>query len=398
MKINKTILAGALALGVVSLAEAGTVYITGSTAMRGAVRTALLTAAPANKVFNGVPAYTAWEGDDGSHVTAGASANWMAFVGNDLSGNPLTIQCHWSGSEAGIKDVAQSLNADFLSAAGSDGGDHFTNVPSGANLISQPVDLALGDNSQAFSLNKTPTLFTNKFVGVITFKWVRNNGLWTGTNVSAAQIKQAFSGACPRAQFDGDSTHTLDYVYVSGRDKFSGTRVNAFGDSGFGIGSLPTQIEIDKATGDMIEVGGLGSGIYSGDYGWDSGGLLANSLGVATTNKTDQVNGGTGYSAIAYLSNGDATTAIAAGAKELTYNGVTFNRNNIIEGTYSMWGNAFMFQRQTPVAGAQAQAVYTGLAINGGIDAAISATGASQIRVGDMHSTRSGPNGVPIHN
>src|SRR5262245_23302951 len=95
MKMTKIILAGALGLGFLSNLDAATVYMTGSTAMRGIVYTALNTAAA---VFDAAPTFA---GRDGS---AANGCNFMTFSGN-ISGAPITVKCHWSGSEAGIKDV-----------------------------------------------------------------------------------------------------------------------------------------------------------------------------------------------------------------------------------------------------------------------------------------------------
>ena len=382
MKINRTILAAALGLSIAGASQAGTVYLTGSTAARSTVQLALQTA---GIVFNAAPTFTAYESD-----------NYMAFVGNDLHGNPLTVECHWSGSEAGIKDIALGQNGTFLAVADFNGVDNGATEPPSPTVTAQ-VDLGMGDNAQGFSRNKTPLITTNAQVGIITFAWVRNPGLWTGTNVSSSQIIQALSGFAPRSVFDGNAADVNDFVYVSGRDAFSGTRVNTFGDSGYGILTPPMQIEVDKTTGNLQSDTDLNgnAGVFFGDIGFSSGGTLAGTLGVSTVGKSDaQANGGTGgYSVIAYLSRGDATTAIGNGAVECTYNGVSFSRSGIIEGNYSFWGYEFIFQRNG--ASAQAQAAYTGLKT--GIGSVAGHTSLKFIPSGDMDCQRSGPNGGIQH-
>src|SRR5215831_18650188 len=105
MKINRTVLASALALSAVSYCSAGTIYMTGSTAMRGIVFNTL---SAAGAVFSAAPAITLYEG-------GGSSANYMAFSGTLVGGSGTTvIQCHWSGSEAGIADVAVPRNSTFI--------------------------------------------------------------------------------------------------------------------------------------------------------------------------------------------------------------------------------------------------------------------------------------------
>ncbi|HEX4265942.1 MAG TPA: hypothetical protein VH597_16530 [Verrucomicrobiae bacterium] len=382
MKINRTILATVLGLSVAGASQAGTVYLTGSTAARGTVQLALNTA---GIVFQSAPTFTGYEGD-----------NYMGFVGNDLSGNPLTVKCHWSGSEAGIKDVALAQSSSFIADSALNASENGSAEPAATETAT--VDLGMADNAQSFSRTKTPVVNTNAQVGVITFAWVRNNGLWQGTNVSSSQIKQALAGFAPRSVFSGNPADKNDYVYVSGRDFSSGTRVNAYGDTGFGILTPPSQIEIDTASGNLksdTDINGA-AGVFFGDIGWPSGGTLANTLGVSTSGKDDSQalgDGTTGYSVIAYLSRGDANTAITAGGKECTYNGVSFSRNGIIEGNYTFWGYEFIFQRSG--AGAQAQAAYAGLKT--GVPTAAGHTSASLIPVNDMDCTRSGPNGGVAH-
>jgi len=149
MKLNRTILAGALSVGVATLAQAGTIYMTGSTAMRGIVYATML--AP-GAVFTAAPTTTLFEG-------GGSGANYMAFSGTLVGGSGTTIiQCHWSGSEGGIKDVATGASEQFMDPSLMDGTDHGTNSPS--LFVSSSADLAMADNAQAFSRTKTPTLTT----------------------------------------------------------------------------------------------------------------------------------------------------------------------------------------------------------------------------------------------
>ncbi len=380
MKINKFIVAATLGLGVVSASDAGTVYMTGSTAMRSTVYSAII--AP-GVVFTAAPTTTLFEG-------GGSGANYMAFTGTLVGGaGSTTIQCHWSGSEGGIGDVATGALETFIDPALLDGTDHGAVAP--ATTITHAADLGMADNSQAYSRTKTPVLTAGTPVGVITFKWVRNNGLWTGTNVTSSMIRQALGGFCPRAVFSGNAADVNDYVYVSGRDNMSGTRVNQFGDSGFGIFTIPNQIEMNNS-GVMQDLDGAGT--YAGDFGFTSGGTLAKTMGANTTAASDLWNGVTGYSVIAFMSKGDADAALAVGAKELTYNGVAFSPENIKEGTYTGWGNEYIYRANG--AGTEAQSIYSKLGATTGINAYCD--GVKAIKLTDMHTVRSGPTGDPAHN
>ena len=388
MKINKFAMAVALGLGLAGVCNAGTVYLTGSTAMRGIV---YATIRNAGTVFQAVPTTTLYQGGTTGN-NAGNGANYMAFSGTLVGGSGTTIiQCHWTGSEGGIVDVASNtvVQNTFMDPSLMDGADHGTNVP--ATTVSANVNLAMADNAQAFSRTKKPTLTTGSEVGIITFKWVRNPGKWTGTNVTDSQIRQALGGLCPLAVFTGNAADNNSFVYVSGRDNQSGTRVNAFGDSGFGILTIPTQIEMNSS-GVMQSVGG----VFGGDIGYSSGGTLAGTLGGNTTAATDQVNGGTGYSVIAYLSVGDAATAITAGATELTYDGVTFSPAAVKEGTYTFWGNEYIYQANNVAGGSEANKVFGFLSATTGINTFCD--GVKAIKLTDMNCTRTGPNSDPSHN
>jgi hypothetical protein len=379
MKLKEIILASAFMLGAVSLCEAGTIYLTGSTAMRSSIFTTIRTA---GSVFTAVPTTTTYEGSSAS------GANYMVFSGTLVGGSGTTvIKCHWSGSEGGIRDVASSASELFVDDSIVDGANHTT---SPGTTISHNVDLAMADNSQAFSRTKVPALTTGTNVAVITFTWVRNPGLWTGTNITDAMIRKALQGACKRAVFSGNVSDTNDFVYVSGRDNQSGTRVNQFGESGFGIFSFPNQIEMDSS-GNMLDLDPP-NGTYAGDFGFSSGGTLAGTLGANTTAKPDLFNSGSGYSVIAFLSRGDANTAIANGAIELTANGVAQNSANVKEGTYMYWGNEYIYQRNG--VSSEAQSVYNRMVISIPTDV----NGLTAIKLSDMHCVRNGPTTDSDHN
>jgi hypothetical protein len=388
MKINKFAMAAALGLGIAGVCNAGTVYLTGSTSMRSVVYNTII--AP-GAVFTAAPVTTVYQGGTTGN-NAGSGANYMAFSGTLVGGSGTTIiQCHWTGSEGGIGDVTSNtvVQNTFMDPSLMDGADHGTNSP--ALTVSDYVNLAMADSSQAFSRTKTPKLTTGAEVAVITFKWVRNPGKWTGTNVTDSEIRQALGGFCPLAVFSGNAADTTSYVYVSGRDNQSGTRVNTFGDSGFGIFTTPVQIEMNSS-GIMQLV----NGSYGGDFGFSSGGTLAGTLGANTTAATDSLNGGAGYSVIGYLGYNDANKAIGLGAVELTYDGVPFSTAAVKEGTYTFWGNEYVYQANNVLAGSEPNKVYKSLAATTGINAYCD--GLNSIKLTDMHSTRSGPNSDPSHN
>jgi hypothetical protein len=379
--LSKSIIAAVLGLSISSVSHAGVVYLTGSTAARANVFQCLSTA---GAVFTAAPTITTYAGSSASGST------FMAFSGTLVGGSGTTIiDCDWSGSEAGYKDVATGTSETFIDPTSLNGLNNGTAAPSAT--VSHTVDVAMADNAQAYSRTTSPTVAT-KPVGVITFKWVRNPGLWTGANVTDSMIQNALNGFAPRALFDGNSAHVNDEVYVTGRDNSSGTRVNTYGDSGFGIFTVPNQIEINGTTGAMIDL--TGGGVFEGDFGFSSGGTLAKTMGANTTAASDQITGSTGFSVIAYLGYNDAVTAIGAGATELTYDGVAFSPTAVEQGQYTFWGNEFV--SHSPTADAEAVSTWTLLGATTGVTAF--GDGNALISLSAMQASRSGPNSAPSHN
>jgi len=398
MKLNKTMIAVALGLSVASLSSAETIYLTGSTAMRSTIYAELTNA---GTVFQSQPVFTGWGGKAGGDT-------YMAFYGilNGGSGN-TTINCFWSGSEAGLLAVASNtvtaLEPNFMDQSlvqTSSSVDNSAGTPT--TLTPEPANLCMADNAQSFSRTTVPSLSGTE-VGVITFKWVRNPGTWTGTNVTDSQILQALTGQGPglggakQAVFDGNAADTNNYVYVCGRDTSSGTRVNALGDCGYGILTPVNQIELSGGVMQILATSTNRFGVittnYCGNFGFSSGGTLAGTLGSPTTGSSDLVHTNlTGFSVIAYLGTSDATTATNDGATQLTYDGIPFSTNNIMEGTYSFWGNEYIYPALNDDA--TALQVYSLISTN----TPAFCDGSIAIALPAMHSTRGGPTTFPVHN
>jgi hypothetical protein len=385
MKIKTLVITGALSLGLVNLASAvDYVYVTGSTAMRGIVYHTFF---DGNNVFDAAPSFVGFQGSSAS------GCNFMVFS-NTIASTPTIVKCHWSGSEAGIADVSSAAQESFLADTVVLDGSFSTGTPSGSQLITNGVDLAFADNTLLFSQNPGSTA-VQAFVGVIPFTFVRGtNSLPAAAavnNITDQQFRALIKGGQKLALLTGNVTDTANYAYISGRDSLSGTRANTYGITGFGIKASPQQIELDN-TGNMINLDGAGS--YSGDYGFSSGGTLAGTLGKDTANSADQVHTGrTGFVTIAYLGRSDANTAIGVGGVELTYNGVSYSSNNIVEGKYALWGNEQVLKRagvSTPGA-----TVWTKLSSATGVPA--KCDGVTAFSSVQMHAQRTGPTTDPSH-
>ena len=349
MKINKYLMAGVLGLSLAGVSKADEIYVAGSSAARAAFFTACTNP---GVVFQSAPVVYS--------VGAPASgAQYMAFQGTLVGGSGSTvINCNFAGSEAGIVAVAKipAVETAFIDNA------NFTGTPNtgiASATATHIADMAMADNVQDDSPTGASTVtgmaaLTGKLVGIVPFYWVRNNGSYTGNNITSSQIRQALAGGAKLAVFTGNPADVNNYVYVAGRASSSGTRVNAFGDSGFGAATSPKQIELDTnsaTAGNMLsstyKVGTKTLTRYSGDWGRGAADI-ALVFGANTTTLADKVNTGkTGYGALAYLGVSDEATAVGNGAVALTYNGVPFSLNNITEGTYTFWGNEYLYLNPT---------------------------------------------------
>jgi hypothetical protein len=354
------------------------IYLTGSTAARSIVYNTIING---STVFDAAPTVVV----QGGKTLSGA--NYMNFHGN-LGGNDTILKCHWSGSEGGIADLVGGTQL-FLT-------DTATTLLDGTSpdaTVSSPVDLAMADNAKNYSRNPNVAATGTK-VGIIAFKWVAEKGSAAGlTGVTDQSIRAAFAGTAKLALFTGNAADTTR-VFITGRDNASGTRVNAFGTCGFGIFSAPSQLQVN-ADGSMVDQGG---GTYLGDYGFSGGGSVATQMGYDLSQATSKDvaplgDGVSHFSVIAYLGVGDATTAVANGGRELTYNGIPFSLTAIQEGRYNFWGNEYIYKKNTGLS-TQASTVYTKLST--GIPA--NADNNVLISLSSMHCTRNGPTSDPAHN
>jgi hypothetical protein len=386
MKIKSTLLSLGLGLASAGLAGAATtnyVYMTGSTAARNAVYFALAT-----NVFDAAPSITT----QGSGTPQ--KATYMTF-GGSISNNPIIVKCDWSGSEAGILDLADNpaQQEQFLADTAT------TSSSSPGPFINSPVDLCMADNAVQFSKNPTAPV-AGAQVCIIPFMLVKETGSASDlSNVTASAFRQALLQAgIPLAQFTGNSADDFNYVYVSGRDNNSGTRVNTFGETGYGIFQAPNQVMLNTNNGTMMTFSGELEGIneWTTISGYASGGTLAVQLGYNCSGVVDQINSGTtGLSIIGYLGISDSTTALSAGASQVSYDGVLESPTAIIEGQYEIWGNEYCYHLASPSSAATSVFGRLTAASPGGITGA--SDGSTTFDISKMHADRNGPTSDPVN-
>lgn len=335
-------------VGVAALAIAGsasaqtiTIRITGSTAYRGQTHTAI------GHILNAGYAF-GYSGSSGL-----SKASQAEFQGTTIVGNiPVDIKTSWSGSVGGVQTVVNNLNVSTWLAA--------TNLTSGgvASLTGPyeaavTADACMSDSFQGSTAYTSPTL-TDHVVGVVPFQWVRN----VGSPSTMANISTLFAhillgtGQVPLSEMTGLNADESVLVTALGRDEDSGTRLDAFAESGFGIFGAPFQYQPTIAGGVVTAVAPWpvntvnGTTYPVGHSGYSSGGTLATAMGA-----TGSLAASGGWF-VTYLSTGDAASAVALGAATMTYNGVAYSLAAVQEGQYTFWSYEHLMYRSS-LAGSQ---------------------------------------------
>lgn len=157
------------------------------------------------------------------------------------------------------------------------------------------------------------------------------------TNINSQVAQSLYKSTFPSklSQFTGNSADSSILVYALGRDPDSGTRLTAFAETGIGVDATVTQWKPTVASGKISALVPYPEQTLNGikyDVG-NSGEASGGTLGGFCANTSEALNA---Y-VIAYVGASDATTPVAQGAKELTYNGVAYSTAAIAEGLYTFW-------------------------------------------------------------
>lgn len=426
MKCNKLITSALLALGLVSSASAASsvtlngtnytvVYITGSTAFR-------------SYVFTAVTAPTTF--DSGAYVTqpaSGVTGSTSTYnIYGTIGGTPTLLSFDWTGSEAGLAALTglsvgisnpntASTLTNYLSSGvvlpGTPNATAYVN-PAGGAAVTAVADLAFADTSQAVSLSAAkPALVDYGIVGVVPFTWAK--GKLTGAqsssytnlvNVSTPQLKYlAGSGVEVASYFTGQAGDTND-IYLIGRNKGSGTRVNMVLDTQKGTSAsasvdqwVPADSFYATGTQNALTFGTVQALTAAGGLvevlndGYDSGSGVVKTL-------ADDLNGSTDANGqvitIGYAGIGDwqgAGAGLAGGAVALTENGVAESDGAIETGTYSFWGHEHLYGphgQSTSSAGGVVALFLTGGTYNESLGTASTAAGAIEASFGSTGGGR----------
>jgi hypothetical protein len=360
MKILKTLAIGLLAMGCVSIAQAQTTLrLTGSTAYRGNVHTAITHIYDAGFTYG--------------YVGTSLGGAVQAIFSGNIGGQPVVIKTFWTGSEGGIQTVAAQVQIPFLPAGtpmstGGTGGATQATAANGGDVAI--ADVAMSDSFQSssafFGLYRGVTYPTltespNSPVGVVPFKWLANKGAPAAlSNLTTQQAKALFgAGKLPLAFFTGNSADETTTIVATGRDPDSGTRLTAFAEGGLGALASVKQYQPRDSGGNLVKTVGTnitnfvawpastvnGIPIATFNGGYNSGGDLTKAMANFTPS---------GFALISYAGVGDAdTNALPNGGIELSFNGVTLGNTGgnyntatvLTEGKYTFWGYEHLYYR-----------------------------------------------------
>src|SRR5262249_18026948 len=374
MKTSKTLILSALALACAATLNAQTtkLYITGSTAYRSAVHTAI------TAIFDTTPNPVQF-GFTGSTL---GGANQAIFQGT-IATVPTNVYTSWSGSEAGIQTVADATqNVNFLpdgtpvsvspgtanATAGTDPHHPLAAMSDTFQSTSQYNGVFRGVTYASLTESPGSTAGHGSPVGIVPFKWCASAGA-TITNITPQLVRLLYpSGKAPLAVFTGLTADETKPAVAMGRNPDSGTRLTTFAETGYGALSGVHQYQPQDTTGALVKattgtiskfapwpaetINGVPVAVFNS--GFSSGGDLSKAMRAVTTDPVTIIS--TSYPAanvtrVAYLGTSDAdSNLLNAGSPnpgvELSYNGVLLgnvggNYNTVTaltEGSYTFWG------------------------------------------------------------
>jgi hypothetical protein len=360
-------IAALLGLGMIATAGAQTeIRITGSTAFRSAVHSAIIA-----KMSENSGTYT--YGYTGPTLDKAGQA---IFKGT-INGNSVTVLTGFSGSAAGIRDVAQGNTVNFLPTSSTTSAGGTASLSSGT--YSAVPHAALSDVFQSSTIYTSPTLVDNQLC-VVPFRWIANMGAGIDNMTPGLVQKLYKNGQLPLAQFTGSSADSGKLAVAIGRDPESGTRITATAESGLGAFATCLQFSV-TATGSTFSSANIAvwpetSTYVEGNNGYDSGGKLVGALQKTSTDGTVLI----GYAGLS-----DSKSAISGGTLvELKWNGVPYSAANVQEGKYSFWCYEHLFYKSdlTGTTKTVVDAIGTQTGNNPG-DAGLTLSSMHASRVGD---------------
>lgn len=329
----------AAALAVAATGNAQTVIdLTGSTAGRSAVMRAVT-----NILTSDTFAFMQNSNNNANFVGADKQ-----IVKGKLGTNDVIVRASWSGSAAGVRDVAQNNSSVWFpvdsinTVALNNTGINLANNT--VNTVQSVAEIAFSDVFQSSTIYTSPSL-TDNYAGIIPFKFYASaDAPASVANMTELQAQQLWgTGYIPLAMFSGLAADQGTYAYATGRDPESGTRITAMAEVGYGVFNAVQQYRPTVVSGSVTAVELWPAGVYAeGNGGYSSGSSVKTAIGANAFSN--------GFGLISYLGSSDWNPT---GNKELSYNGNFYTAANVKEGKYTFWG--YLHQMGQPgVVGAAA--------------------------------------------
>jgi len=395
----KTILAGALALGITSSAMAQTteITITGATAFRQATMQAIYNAYASRGALG--TAFNVCHDFTGNNLSQLIASNKAVFSGNfpGITGTTV-IRTSFNGSTEGLNAIAGNNDPTFLETAalGTPGAVIQGGITSPTETLRPKFSFSDVYQSTSPVDNEVLNPVGTSAVGIVTFAMIVNEGASANlTNVTIQQTRALWAqGNIPTSLITGDPNDTT-IVLATGRNDGSGTRsayltewtygvangVNQYvaingGTSGNNIsgltlvpiGSNLTNASVPFNTGRSSDASTLWGNNAVGNGGYSSSSALRSLMGLASASVTvyDGENNtpvleNEPVTLMTWLSTADSANAAAAGGRIIAFNGekVTpgatgtnnfnnsgFNQadfNKIAQGSYSAWSYQHLY-------------------------------------------------------
>ncbi len=390
MKLKTAMLLGALALATSQSYAATRVFnITGATAFRASANQAII----AILGGEGTTQY-AFTGTSGINGT-----NRVIFKGtmSAFPGDTVIVRASWSGSTQGILDLADANSIQFLDDQANDAALSTTGTNLGASGQPAPVfenavaRWSFSDVDKLLSQRPNASLAGGP-VGVVPFMFLAGEGAPAGITNMTDQIHNALwkTGQLPASFFTGNTADTKT-ILATGRNNGSGTRATILAETQYG--AFTNVVQFNAAfqgtrtdpypTGRLTALSEFGNGGNSSNSGVRE---------LLTRRADDLTFSGQPVDAVfvSYLTISDALAAITEGAREMTYNGVSFSADNVKNGAYTLWGYQQFYQGTSPTAEENTFDSAFRTAIPSTLD------GVSAIPIPDLNVERTGGDGGPI--
>lgn len=342
MKLSKFAISGILGLALAGTASAqSTIRIIGATTYRAPVHAAI------EAILNSGYAFADSGASNSASALGGASA--AEFTGTLKSNsNPVVIKTYWTGSVAGVSDLASQraisgFMADGLAVVGGTGlGSGYAQEPS-----PEPCDMAMsdapyGDDALCLQLGNTAAKAAKSTIqsttfheagsmdqsfatgeGIVPFEWVleKTTGAAPISNITQQTAQTLIeNGYTSLMTLTGNTSNQYDYLFLIGRNEDSGSRCNAYAEAqtGFGQAAIQWMPSYIGTSGSYQDIGASPSYVSSSgtNYVYD-GGTTATLSGLQKWPSNWKINTNTtiawtvsGHSG--FVSGGEVASALSA--------------------------------------------------------------------------------------